>query len=435
MTGDTGLPARRAALEALAAVDERDAYSTLTVPDAVADLPAARDRAFASHLAYDTLRWEGTLDWALSQVLDRDLDDVERPLRRLLRLGALQIMRTDVPARAAVDTTVRLAREAVPAARAGGAAGFVNGVLRALARRDDLPWPDRGSDPVGHLALTTAHPRWIVSELVDRLGADEAERALVADNDPPGVTLRAVGDHAALVAELCEAGLDAAPGEHAPEAVRVPGADPRRVPAVGEGRAVVQDEASMVVAHAVDPAPGERIVDLCAGPGGKATHLAELAAPGGTVIANELHHHRAQLVAELADHVGAAVRTVVGDGTRPPLGAQTADAVLVDAPCTGLGTGRRRPEARWRRSRSDAVGLAALQVELVVGGARLVRPGGRLVYAACTWTREETAAVTRDSLDRLDGAFAAESERQLWPHRDGTDGMYIAVLRRGRYPA
>lgn len=430
MTGGTGLPARRAALEALAAVDERDAYSTLTVPAAVADLPDARDRAFASHLAYDTLRWEGTLDWALRQVLDRDPDDVEAALRRILRLGALQLLRTDVPARAAVDTAVNLAREAVPTGRARGAAGFVNGVLRALARLEELPWPDRACDPVGHLALTTAHPRWIVGDLVERLGADEAERALVADNEPPGVTLRAVGDRSALVEELRGAGLDAVAGEHAPEAVRVPGADPRRVRAVTEGRAVVQDEASMVVARATGAVRGERVVDLCAGPGGKATHLAELVGPTGTVIANELHLHRAQLVVELADRVGVAVGTVVGDGRRAPLRALTADAVLVDAPCTGLGTGRRRPETRWRRTAADAADLARLQVELVVAGSRLVRPGGRLVYAACTWTREETGEVTRRSLERLEGGFTADAERQLWPHREGTDGMYVAVLHR-----
>ncbi|MDQ3931994.1 MAG: methyltransferase domain-containing protein [Actinomycetota bacterium] len=458
----TGLEARRAALAALRAVDEHDAFSNLAVPAAVSLLRDARDRSFASHLAYDTLRWQGTLDWALEHVLDRPLTAVEPALQRLLRLGALQLLHSHVPPRAAVATTVELAREAVPKRRTRGAAAFVNGVLRALGRRQGLgqgfgeafDWPDPVLDPVANLALTTAHPPWMAAELLQRLGPAEARRALEADNVPPGLTLRAVGDRDELIAELRSAGVDALPGGLAPEAVRARGADPRSLAAVEEGRAVPQDEASMLVVHATRVRDGDRVLDLCAGPGGKTTHLATLAGPRGEVVAVELYPGRAELIVEAAAKVGVAVDVRVGDGTDPPVEG-TFDVVLVDAPCTGIGTGRRRPEIRWRRTPQDAHELADLQRRLLAAGAERVRPGGHLTYAACTWTATETTAIVHDFLGRTSGArtgrtfgartgrtfgarpalsdrFALVEESQRWPHHDGTDGMYHATLRRQR---
>jgi len=428
----TGLASRRAALAALTEVDERGRWSNLAVPEAIADLATARDRAFASHLAYETLRWEGTLDAALALVLTRDLAAVEPALRRILRLGATQLLISEVPARAAVDTSVQLARSAVPKARSKGAAGFVNGVLRSLGRRtDDLAWPDAKQDPIGHLALSTGHPRWIVAELVGRLGAERAGRVLAADDVAPGVTLRANGDPDALLLELAEAGVEAVPGG-TPGAVRAPGLDPRGAAAVREGRAVVQDEASMRVALATGATPGGRVLDLCAGPGGKATHLAHLVGPAGTVTAVEVHPHRARLITEAATVQSVPVEVVVGDARTPPLApAATYDVVLLDAPCTGLGTGRRRPAVRWRRQPGDAVELAALQRELLAAAAQRVAPGGQLTYAVCTWTAAETTEVV-ESFER--GAAAAGLYRrevqQLWPDTDDTDGMFIATWGR-----
>lgn len=417
-----GLDARRAALHAVRAVEERDAYSTLAVPAAVEDLSERRDRAFATNLAYETMRWQGTVDWALRNVVDRELTDIEPDLLRILRIGATQLMRTKVPDRAAVDTSVQLAHETVPPGRSRGAGGFVNGVLRGLARRiEDLPWPE---EPVAALALRTAHPSWMVSELVARLGEDEAERALEADNAPPGLTLRATVDRGALLAELREEGHDAHPGQHAPEAVRVPGVDPRTLRAVAEGRATPQDEASMLVTHAVRAQVGETILDACAGPGGKSTHLAGL---GARVVASELHAHRALLVVASATRLAVEVGTVVADVARPPFAAGCFDAVLVDAPCTGLGTGRRRPEVRWRRTEADTAVLGDVQGALLDAAVALVRPGGRVVYSACTWTRRETEEVA-DSLTARHRGVAETSRRQLWPHRDGTDGMFIATF-------
>ncbi|MEX2504446.1 MAG: 16S rRNA (cytosine(967)-C(5))-methyltransferase RsmB [Egicoccus sp.] len=427
----TGLAARRAALAALTAVEDDDAYANLAVPAAVDRLTETRDRAFASHLAYDTLRWEGTLDWALGHVLSRPLEQVEPALRRILRLGALQLLRTAVPARAAVSTSVALARETVPAGRAQGAGGFVNGVLRNLdRRRDDLPWPDVDTDPVAHLALTTAHPDWVVRDLLQRHDVDRVRAILDADDAPPGVTLRATGDRDALVEELLAEGLEARPGA-LPEAVRVPGADPRRLAAVIEGRAAVQDEASMQVARATGAAAGDRVLDLCAGPGGKTAHLAALVGSDGQVTAVELHPHRARMVDETATRLGVDVEVHVGDATRPPLPEDaTYDHVLVDAPCTGLGTGRRRPEVRWRRRPTDATELAQVQRRLLDAAAQRVRPGGSLTYAVCTWTDVETEQVARWFDDAHGSAFTAGERRQLLPDHDDTDGMFIANWKR-----
>ena len=421
------MPARRAALAALTEIDG-GAWSNLAVPRAVATLTDARDRALASHLSYDTVRFAGTLDWALAQVLTRRLDDVEEHLQRVLRLGALQLLRTDVPSHAAVATSVTLAREAVPAARAKGAGGFVNGVLRQLdRRRDALPWPDPDRDPVGDLALRTAHPRWAVEDLVARYGRDRAAAILAADDVSPGVTLRAVGDRDALVAELRAAGVEATAGD-APAAVRAPGADPRRLAAVAEGRAVVQDEASQRVVLATGVTSGARVLDLCAGPGGKTGYLASLAGPDAPpVVAVEQHPHRARLIREAAAKLDAAVDVRVGDAAAPPLGDQDGfDVVLLDAPCTGLGVGRRRPEVRWRRTPDDVRDLARLQRELLEVAARFVAPGGRLTYAVCTWTRDETDAVA-DHLDAVRPDLVPGERFQLTPDRDGTDGMYVAV--------
>ena len=419
-----GLAPREAALAAIRAVDA-GAWSTVAVPEAIAGLDDVRDRALAAHLAHGTLRWRGTLDWELDQVLSRPLSRVEEPLAQVLRLGAFQVRHSRVPARAAVDTSAELARRSVPRGRASGAAGFVNGVLRGLARRgDEVDVALAALPQIQQVAVRTGHPAWIVEErLAAGQDAASVEALLTADNEPPGVTLRAVDDRDGLVAELAAAGIDATPTAVSPLGVRTPGVDPRTLPAVAGGRAVPQDEASMLVGDAVGVRPGDRVVDLCAAPGGKAIDLALRAGDEGRVTAVELHDHRADQVVEAARRVGVDVDVVVGDAREVALPAGV-DAVLVDAPCTGLGVGRRRPEVRWRRRPEDMGELAALQVELVLVAIGLVRDGGTVTYSVCTWTALETtgvvAAVERSS-PRL---LHRRDQRQLRPDRDGTDGMF-----------
>ena len=421
---DRGLPARRAALIALAAVDEHGAWSTTAVPDAVADLPAERDRRFASHLAYDTIRWTGTLDWMLDRVLTRPLADVEPALRRILRLGALQLWRMQVPARAAVDTSVALARRPPP--RTGQRSRrVVNGVLRALARQLlTLPWPDPATDPVAHLALTTGHPAWVVEERLAVLGLEATRALLDADNDPPGLTLRATGDRDALLAELRDAGLDAMPTPHTPDGVRVPGADPRRLACVREGRAVPQDEASMLVVAAAACPPGARVLDLCAGPGGKTGALATRAGPTGHVTAVELHEHRAAQVREVAARIGVDVEVLVADGREVVLD-QPVDVALVDAPCTGPGP----DDASRGPLAAHAVGAARGRAPGGVG-----RPRGHAGAAGRTGdVRGLHLDHRRDHRRRRAGpgrarpGVAAGRPAAAPPDRDGTDGMFHAT--------
>lgn len=403
-----------------------------------------QDRAFAANLAYSTLRWEGTLDWALGAVVRRPLTDIEPDILDVLRLGAWQLLYGNVPDRAAVDTAVELARAEVGAR----ATGFVNGVLRALSRRaTGLPWP---SGDAG-LALRSAYPDWIVAEARRRFGS-RAEAVLEAGNVPPGLTLRAVGDRDLLVAELQDAGLHARPGRRAAEAVRVAGADPSALAAVAEGRATPQDEASMVVSQVVaehslyggaQAGDGWTVLDACAAPGGKSTHLAQL---GAWVVAADLRPTRAALIAAAAARLGLSdrVAVAVADATAPPWQPGTFDAVLVDAPCTGLGVVRRRPELRWRRAATDPGRLGRLQLRLLEAAADLVGPAGRLVYSVCTWPVAETADVAQaflaahgDRFAAVDvsgtvGAVAVDGDPgvQLSPDVDEVDGMYIAAFRR-----
>lgn len=437
------MAARRVAWGAVRRVHEGGAWAGPAVDTALSrSVLDARDRAFAANLAFETLRWEGTLDWLLGQVVHRPLGEIQPELLDILRMGAWQLHFGRVPDRAAVDTSVELARRHV----GPQTAGFVNGVLRALGRAAPALPTGEGAGDVGR---RLAMPEWAVDLARQRFGA-RAEDVLAAGNRPPGLVLRALpGTREHLLAELRASGREASAGRH-PAAVAVPGGVAAEIAAVGEGRATVQDEASMWVGDAVVAAAGgdrggrvPLVADVCAGPGGKTTGLAEA---GVTVIAGDVHPGRAALVEGLAGRrtdVGARVHPVAMDAGQPALRAGGVDVVLVDAPCSGLGVVRRRPELRWRRHADDPGRLAALQLRLLRASAPLVRPGGALVYSVCTWPVVETRAVVEAFLADVPG-WAAEQAHvgagsrldddpgvQLAPDRDDTDGMYVAVLRRG----
>ena len=306
--------------------------------------------------------------------------------------------------------------------------------------------PSYDADPVGHLAVAHSHPRWVVSAVRDALGGSLEETAalLAADNVAPVVSLVARPGRAE-VAELIAAG--ALPGRWSPYAATLPGGEPGAIPAVREGRAGVQDEGSQLVALALAAAPIEgsdqRWLDLCAGPGGKAALLGALARErGGRLVAAELAPHRARLTWRA---VGDDADVVVADGRAPAWQAGAFDRVLVDAPCTGLGALRRRPEARWRRTAEDVAPLSALQRALLASALEAVRPGGVVAYVTCSPHLAETRAVVGDALrgtvpvEQLDARVSLPEmpdlgdgpDVQLWPHRHGTDAMYLALLRRG----
>jgi 16S rRNA (cytosine967-C5)-methyltransferase len=448
-------PARRAAYEAVAAVNRDDAYANLVLPQILRERwLTGRDAAFATELTYGTLRAAGTLDAVLTAAAGRDVQRIDPPARDAMRLGAYQLLHTRVPAHAAVSSTVDLVRSVAP-----GAAGFANAVLRRVGEQDLDGWldqlaPPADDDPVGNLALRHSHPAWIVRAFADALGGDLAEtgRLLAEDNDPPGVHLCARPGLIDAADLADEAG--GAPGAFSPYAVYLPGGNPGDLAAVRDGRAHVQDEGSQLVALALAAAPLDgpdaAWLDLCAGPGGKAALLGALAAEAGArVTAVEVAEHRARLVEQTVR--GLPVDVMHADGRKVGAGSDLREAsfdrVLVDAPCTGLGALRRRPEARWRRRPSDLPPLTRLQRELLGAALRAVRPGGLVAYVTCSphlvetqVTVTETARRSRLPVELLDArpllpagmpGLGTGPSVQLWPHRHGTDAMFLAVLRRG----
>jgi 16S rRNA (cytosine967-C5)-methyltransferase len=440
-------PVRGVALDVLAAVRERDAYVNLLLPAMLAERRlTGRDAAFATELTAGTLRRRGLYDAIIEQLVRRPLDALDPGVLDVLRLGCHQLLSLRTASHAAVSTSVDLVRSRV----GPRPTGLVNAVLRRVASADVDTWvdriaPDRAADPIGHLAVRHSHPRWIVEALHDALSRDldETERLLVADNDPPAVTLAARPGLASQEELLAEG---ATPGRWSPYAVRLSGGDPADLPAVREGRAGVQDEGSQLVALALAAAPldgpDRRWLDLCAGPGGKAALLAGLAAErDALLVANDRLPHRARLAAR-AVRVSSSARVVVGDGTVPAWRPDTFDRVLVDAPCTGLGALRRRPESRWRRRPDDVEGLTRLQERLLSAAIRSTRPGGIVAYATCSPHLAETREIVQarlavDDVELVDAREVLSSVPdqeepwlQLWPHRHGTDAMFVALLRR-----
>ncbi len=436
-------------MDALAAVRERDAYANLVLPGLLRQRGInGRDAALATELCYGTCRAQGLLDAVLQSCADRPLPEVDGGLLDALRLGSYQLLRTRVPPHAAVGATVDLVR----ADRGSAAAGFVNAVLRRVSQQDEAGWvrevaPAVDEDPVGHFAMAHPHPRWIAQAFADALGGDldELAQALAADDARPLVHL------AARPGGISGAELAAATGgetaRYSPYGVYLAeGGNPGELAAVRDHLAQVQDEGSQLVALALAGVPLQgtdaRWLDLCAGPGGKAALLGALGAGrAASLDAVDKAEHRARLVEQAC--AGLPVTVHITDGRDSGLPDRTYDRVLVDAPCTGLGALRRRPEARWRRRADDVPGLVRLQRELLVTALRLVRPGGVVAYATCSPHLDETVRVVADVVRRtgaeqLDArpwfpgvpGLGAGPHVQLWPHRHGTDAMFCALLRR-----
>ena len=472
-----GDPARDAAYQVLRAVDRDGAYANLELPTVLRrERVRGRDAAFATELTYGTIRLQGLYDAIIGIAADRPAGSIDAPVRDVLRLGAHQLLGMRVPDHAAVSATVALARQHV----SQGAGGFANAVLRRVSERSRQEWVETVTagigDPVSRLAVEHSHPEWVVRSLRAALiahGSSAAEAdaelpaLLAAHNDPGPLTLVA---RPGLVEDEALRQASAEPMAIAPTAWSLPAGDPGQLSAVRDGRVAVQDAGSQLIPLALAAVPleegsaapagrpdgTERWLDLCAGPGGKAGLLAALAlGRGATVRANEVSPHRAELVRHTlqgALEAGAQVEVTVGDG-REVGAAEPAryDRVLVDAPCTGLGALRRRPEARWRRSPADLAELGPLQRELLESALEAVRPGGVVAYATCSPHIGETTLVVKDVLKRRDDVelvdvrphlldrsgspvedVGAADERwaQLWSHRHGTDSMYVALLRR-----
>jgi 16S rRNA (cytosine967-C5)-methyltransferase len=446
-------PARRVAFEVIRAVSESDAYANLLLPVKLerAGLHGA-DAALATELSYGTLRMRGYYDRVIEAAAARPISALDPPILDVLRLAVHQLLSMRVASHAAVDQAVEQAR----LVGSRSATGFVNGVLRTIARSTPEEWRTRiigvqKSDD-DRLAAEFSHPVWVVRAFRRALEADgreaELSELLAADNRAPRVSLVALPG-LSTTAEL----EGAEPGLLSPVSAISAGGDPARWSAVAQGRARVQDEGSQLAALALSRVrpvrEGERWLDLCAGPGGKAALLAaEALAGGATLLANEVSPARAGLVrnalAAFADPPDVVEEDGRNYGDRM---ANTFDRILLDAPCTGLGALRRRPEARWRKQASDVPELTALQDELMASAAAALRPGGVLAYITCSPHLAETRVAvanaverngliklnTPDVLARITGGRAhitGTEHAQLWPHAHGTDAMFIALLEK-----
>lgn len=440
------MSARSVALEVVQEVATRDAYANLLLPAKIrkAELSSA-DAALATELTYGTLRWQGQYDAVIHALSSRSASELDHDVTAALRIGMHQIARTRIADHAAVHETVELMSRS-----ARGKRGFINALLRGCVdggyqrHLDAVLAGAEGDDALG---LEHGHPAWIIRAFRRTLAAEGAEHELtdllVANNTPAAVQL------AALPGLATASDLGGEPTV-SPVGAALAGGDPALHPLVAQQRARVQDAGSQLAALALIEAqpvePGEVWLDMCAGPGGKAALLAASAAQHGvTLIANEMQRHRAKLVSDATEQFGTKVWT--GDGRRFGEQSERFDRVIVDAPCTGLGALRRRPESRWRKQPSDIAALATLQEELLLAAVATAKPGGVVAYVTCSPHLAETQQTvqrvvrtgdvelidTGEVVGRLSPGIAPCSRGdavQLWPHRHGTDAMFVQLLRR-----
>ncbi|MBF8377612.1 16S rRNA (cytosine(967)-C(5))-methyltransferase RsmB [Alicyclobacillus mali] len=445
---------RRRAYQALIRVERDAAYLNVALQGALAGGKVdERDRALATEIAYGTLRRQITLDRLLSPLLRRPLAKLDPEVRVILRMSAYQMTWLDrVPAYAAANDGVELAKRHRPQA-----AALVNAVLRRYAERAQ-EWESllkkalAGARDLERWSVMYSVPAWIVERLVADHGADRVLAALASMNEPAPMSLRANrlrGSREEVIARLAEEGVEARSGALADDGVRVQGQiDVTRLQAYRDGWVTIQDEGAMLVAPLLRPEPGMRVVDLCAAPGGKTTHLAELMNDRGEIDAYDVAMAKVRAVRQQAERLGVqSVHPRLGDGRQVEPGALY-DAALVDAPCTGLGVMRRRPDLRYRRRPEDVAQLAQLQRSLLRRACAIVRSGGCVVYSTCTLLKEENESVVREvasdpsvgvRIEDIGGELtpnlaARVGERTagflLWPDWYETDGFFMARLRR-----
>jgi 16S rRNA (cytosine967-C5)-methyltransferase len=443
--------AREVALDVLIAVETRDAYSNLVLDHALdeADL-SPRDRGLATELVYGTIQRRNTLDWLLDSLVKKGVDSLQPWVRQLLRMGVYQLVYLDrIPARAAVHETVEIAKKRGHR----GISGLVNGVLRALLRQPSVPEPPSSMPTVERLAITTSHPEWLVRRMIEVYGESTANAILEANNRPPAAGLRVnrlKADRDTVLQRLAEARPEATvePSPVSAQAIRYRGGgSPARLPGFEEGHFTIQDEASMLVAEVVAPQPGWRGLDACAAPGGKTTHLAELMNNRGHILACDIHAHKVDLIRDHAARLGITIiEARQADARKLVVSEPAFDFVLLDAPCSGLGVIRRKPDIKWSKEAENIEPLIDLQRELLDAVSRMVRPGGVLVYSTCTLEPRENEEQMRSFLARhpafrpdeklprllpetvVEHCWVEAGMVRLLPHQLETDGFFIARM-------
>ena len=438
--------AREAALKIMAAVHQQGAYANVALAKELRQGKLSdMDRRFVTELVYGAVKAGETLDWIIKKYLVRPWGKVNPLVQEILRLGAYQLRYMDkVPASAACNESVELAKKFANM----GAAKFVNGVLRSMVRE-----PEKGNFPAGkgkatlQLALSEQHPEWLVRRWIKEFGYDEAKRLCRFDNEQAHLTVRTntlKTSPSELFLQLTSLGVEATKSQLVDEGYVLEGyGSLDNLAPLQEGYCQVQDESSMLVAHVVDPQPGDFVLDVCSAPGGKTTHMAALMENRGRIVACDIYDHKLSRVMENAARLGInIIEPMLRDAREIQHDfARQADRVLVDAPCSGLGVLRRKPDSRWRKTEKLLQELPELQLSILKSAAECVRSGGILVYSTCTIAKEENQDVVESFLaanedfqlehtgSRLPVPREAEMV-QLYPQRDGTDGFFIACMRR-----
>ncbi len=443
---DEGLVSRQAAVEILYRVDQESGYADVLLGARLPDFAPA-DRRLITRLVLGTLAWRGRLDHELANLTGRKLDGIQPAALAIMRMGLFQLRFLDrIPQHAVVDTAVSIAKR-IPEARK--ASGFVNAVMRR-ATRETAPMPSRESNEKSFLAIAYSHPRWMVERFVDWYGVANAERLMTANNDAAPNVIRlnlARGSRAEIIEKLSAEGFEIGAPGRAPETVVLSGAPHFESRAYRDGLFHAQSEASQMAARTLAPRAGATVVDCAAAPGGKATHLAEMVGESGRVIAVDLNFNGLRNARGLANRLRHRnVEYVCADLTAAvPLWPSSFEYVMLDAPCTGIGTLREHPEIKWRLKPSDLARMAAIQSRMLDNAAALVRPGGAIVYSVCSIAHEEGEGVVDGFLAghhdfEIDRGLASRDEfrdvidargfMKTRPDVGGLDGFFAARLIR-----
>lgn len=436
-------PARLHAFEILRRVEEEDAYASVLLASTEEGL-RAEDRALSYEIVLGVLRRKLWLDYLIEHYTRRSAAKLDAPVRLALRMGLYQLrFLSRIPPSAVVNEAVNLAY----LKRVRSAAPLINGALRRALREPEFDPASEITDPLERVAVKHSHPAWLIRRWAEWLGLEEAERFAASNNLAPPVAFRVVGNgeeaQEAVLEELRATGAEVSASKVAPGAWRISAASACLRAMARSGRIYLQDEASQLVAHALGAEAGERVLDACAAPGSKTTHIASLARDAALIIAGDFHRHRLNaLVESAARQQLKSVRAVVHDAAQAvPFAGSTFDRVLVDAPCTGTGTLRRNPEIRWRIRAEDIPVLQAVQLRILRNSAKTVRRNGRLIYSTCSVEPEENEHVLAQFLREESGWRRAKVEApewleheegaaRVWPQRDGADGFFIAALER-----
>jgi len=441
---------RQIASDILHKVESQKAYADLLLDHHLrSDDLVEADRGLLTELTYGTLRWRGKIDAQLGPLLKRSLTDTDPFIRNLLRITLYQLLFLDkIPAYAAVNEAVEIAKATKPRS-----AGFVNGVMRTLLRQRTKS--ERGPDSQSGVAKLTeeySHPQWLIDRWLEYFGEEQAKALMLACNQRTPLVVRVNSRKTSrekLLGSWHQHGIAADPAAASPQAIRLPtGVSIEALPGFGEGLFQVQSEASQMISYLLDPAPGERILDACAAPGGKTTHLAELIGDQGEIVAIDTSARGVERIEQNAQRLGLKSIHAQCANASKPLADNLAgpyDRILVDAPCSGLGTLRSHPEIKWQRDNTDIARLAALQARILQAIAQNLKVGGVLVYSTCTLTLDENERVVekfvRDNsqFELTEAArYLPQSARhmvhgkyfQALPQRDDTDGFFAARLRK-----